>query len=478
MLVPVIISGGAGTRLWPVSREARPKPFMQVQGGVTLLQSTLLRSAAAAQGGGILMVTNRDYYFQSKEQLEAVQASMGGAQVTFLLEPVGRNTTAAIAMSALQVQESHGPEALMLVLPADHLIADEAAFKRVVDTAAEAARDGDFLTFGIIPTGPETGYGYIECPGPCRQGVVTPIQRFVEKPDFDRAQAFVAAGNYLWNSGMFCFRADAVLAAVAEYAPEIHARVVESWRLSRSAPRKEADALYIETQVFPHTPAISIDYTVMERSPNVKVIPSEIGWSDIGSWRSISELVAPDAQGNKVVGEAVLVDTGNTYVQGDRRIIAAVGVENLIVVDTPDALLVGHRDKMQLVKDVVDRLKIDGHESARLHRTVHRPWGTYTVLEEGRHYKMKRILVKPGASLSLQMHKHRSEHWVVVDGIADVVNGEQMLTLHKDQSTYIPAGHRHRLSNPGESDLLLIEVQTGEYLGEDDIVRFEDKYGR
>jgi mannose-1-phosphate guanylyltransferase / mannose-6-phosphate isomerase len=478
MLVPVIISGGAGTRLWPVSREARPKPFMQVKGGVTLLQSTLLRSAAASEGGGIVMVTNRDYYFQSKEQLEAVQAAMGGAGVSFLLEPVGRNTAAAITMSALLVQESYGPGALMLVLPADHLIENEAAFKRVIATAAQAARGGDFLTFGVIPTCPETGYGYIECAGPYRQGEVSAVRRFEEKPELERAQAFVAAGNYLWNSGMFCFRADAILGAVAKHAPEIHARGSESWRLTRAAPRKEADAIYIETEVFPHVPAISIDYAVMERAPNVKVIPSEIGWSDIGSWRSISELVAPDAQGNKVVGEAVLVDTGNTYVQGERRIIAAVGVENLIVVDTPDALLVGHRDKMQLVKEVVDRLRIDGHESARLHRTVHRPWGTYTVLEEGRYYKMKRILVKPGASLSLQMHKHRSEHWVVVDGVAEVVNGEQILTLQKDQSTYIPAGHKHRLSNPGESDLMIIEVQTGGYLGEDDIVRFEDKYGR
>ncbi len=478
MLVPVIISGGAGTRLWPVSREARPKPFMQVKGGVTLLQSTWLRSAAVAQGGGIITVTNRDYYFQSKEQLEAVQGRMGGTRVSFLLEPVGRNTTAAIAMSALQAQESHGPEALMLVLPADHLIEDEPAFKQVVAAAVEAARGGDFVTFGIIPASPETGYGYIECAGPCKQGRVSAVRRFVEKPDLERAESFLAAGNYLWNSGMFCFRADAILAAIGEYAPEIHARCGESWRLTRSSGKREADALYIESEVFPHVPAISIDYAVMERASNVKVIPSEIGWSDIGSWRSISELVAPDAQGNKVVGEAVLVETGNTYVQGDRRIIAAVGVENLIVVDTPDALLVGHRDKMQLVKDVVERLRIDGHESAKLHRTVHRPWGTYTVLEEGRHYKMKRILVKPGASLSLQVHKHRSEHWVVVEGEAEVVNGDRTLMLRKDQSTYIPAGHKHRLSNPGGSDLMIIEVQTGEYLGEDDIVRFEDKYGR
>ena len=479
MIVPVIISGGAGTRLWPVSREARPKPFMQVKGGVTLLQSTLLRSAAVADpAAGIIVVTNREYYFQSQEQLEQVQKDMRGARVSFLLEPVGRNTTAAVVMSALLAQERHGAEAMLLVLPADHLIEDEAAFTRVVATAARAAAGGDFLTFGIIPTSPETGYGYIECGGAWRAGVVSDVKRFVEKPDLARAQAFVASGSHLWNSGMFCFRADAILAAVARYSPDIHARCLESWRLTRAAAIPGSDATYIEADAFSHVPGISIDYAVMERASNVKVIPSEIGWSDIGSWRSISELLAPDAQGNKVVGEAVLVETGNTYVQGDRRVIAAVGVENLIVVDTPDALLVGHRDKMQLVKDVVEKLKIDGHESARMHRTVHRPWGTYTVLEEAPHYKMKRIVVKPGAALSLQMHKHRSEHWVVVDGVAEVVNGEQTLRLEKDQSTYIPAGHKHRLSNPGDRELLLIEVQTGEYLGEDDIVRFEDKYGR
>ncbi|MGE5625986.1 MAG: mannose-1-phosphate guanylyltransferase/mannose-6-phosphate isomerase [Bacillota bacterium] len=477
MMVPVIISGGAGTRLWPVSREARPKPFMQVKGGLTLLQSTLLRAAAVPGTEEILLVTNRDYHFQSGEQLEGLAGKLGRVRTAFLLEPVGRNTAAAVAMSAFMAAERLGPETLLLVLPADHLVQDVPAFVKAVETAVPAARTGAFVTFGIVPTAPETGYGYIECAGRWRQGAVSDVKRFVEKPDFEKAKGFLAAGNYLWNSGMFCFRADAILKAIERYVPEIHRKTRESWEASLAAAKDPA-AVQIENTVFPTVPAISIDYAVMEKADNVKVIPSEFGWSDIGSWRSISELVPPDERGNKVVGEAVLVDTGNTYVQGEGRMIAAVGVDNLIVVDTPDALLVGHRDKMQLVKDVVDKLKMDGHESAKWHRTVHRPWGTYTVLEEGPHYKMKRIVVKPGASLSLQMHKHRSEHWVVVSGTAEVVNGETILRLEHDQSTYIPAGHKHRLSNPGAEDLMIIEVQTGSYLGEDDIVRFDDKYGR
>ena len=478
MLVPVIISGGAGTRLWPVSREARPKPFMKVKDGLTLLQSTLLRSAAVAGGAPILVVTNGDHYFQSCEQLEAVRTRLGRSLVSFLLEPVGRNTTAAIAMSAFAARDRHGPDTVLLALPADHLVGDLAAFERAVATALPSAARGDFVTFGIVPTGPETGYGYIECTGAWKQGAVAGVKRFVEKPDFERAKAFVASGNHLWNSGMFCFRADAILAGVERHAPEIFDRVRESWRLSQAAAPSKTDALRIEPAVFAKVPAISIDYAVMEKADNVKVIPSDFGWSDIGSWRSISELVPPDGQGNKVVGEAVLVEASNTYIQGEDRVIAAVGVENLIVVDTPDALLVGHRDKMQLVKDVVEKLRIDGHESAKWHRTVHRPWGTYTVLGQGPHYKMKSIMVKPGASLSLQMHRHRSEHWVVIAGTAEVVNGDSTLTLQKDQSTYIPAGHKHRLSNPGGEDLVIIEVQTGDYLEEDDIVRFDDAYGR
>lgn len=478
MLVPVIISGGVGTRLWPVSREARPKSFMQIKGGLTLLQSTFMRAAAIPESKWIVTVTNREYYFQSKEQLEAISSRMNNAEVSFILEPVGRNTAAAIAMSALMVREKYGPETALLILPADHLITDETAFLKVVETACGAASRGSFVTFGIMPSLPELGYGYIECLDVCKSGELSDVKRFVEKPDYERAKAFSEAGNYLWNSGMFCFRVDVILDGIRKHAPEIFEKTCESWNITSDDPSNKQHATYIEKEVFPKIPNISIDYAVMEHVDDVKVVPNEIGWSDIDSWRSMSELIAPDPHGNKLVGDAVLVETTNTYIQSDRRVIAVIGVDNLVVVDTPDALLVGHGDKMQLVKDVVDRLKMNNHEAVKWHRTVYRPWGTYTVLEDGQHYKIKRIMVKPWASLSLQMHKHRSEHWVVISGTAEIVNGGESFRLQQDQSTFIPAGNKHRLGNPGDEDLLLIEVQTGDYLGEDDIVRFEDKYGR
>lgn len=478
MMLPVIISGGSGTRLWPVSREARPKPFMKVKDGATLLQSTLSRSAALPGVSDIVIVTNRDHHFQSREQIEAMGGSLGKAKVSFLLEPLGRNTTAAIAMAAFLAAERHGGDTLLLVLPADHLVEDRQAFAKAVAAAVPEAARGNFVTFGIVPTGPETGYGYIQCAGTFVQDQAGEVKRFVEKPDLERARGFLASGDHLWNSGMFCFRADAILAAIQRFAPDIYAKTQESWKRSAAAA-KDPSAVAIESEVFVQTPSISIDYAVMEKADNVKVVPSAFGWSDIGSWRSISELAEPDAQGNKVIGEAVLVDSANNYVQGEGgRMIAAVGVRDLVIVDTPDALLVGHRDHTQSVKDVVDQLRKSGHESAKLHRTVYRPWGTYTVVEEGPHYKMKRIVVKPRASLSLQSHQHRSEHWVVISGLAEIVNGEQTLRLEHDQSTYIPAGHKHRLSNPGDEDLVIIEVQTGAYLGEDDILRFDDIYGR
>jgi mannose-1-phosphate guanylyltransferase len=477
MILPVIISGGAGTRLWPVSREARPKPFMRMQDGMSLLQSTLARCIALPGTAEVAVVTNRDHHFQSQEQLEGMPAVLDGARVSFLLEPQGRNTAAAIAMSAWMAAERHGGDTVLLVLPADHLVKDRKAFVDAVAVAAPEAAKGHLVTFGIVPTGPETGYGYIQCAGAWKQGVAGAVKRFVEKPDLERAKAFVASGDYLWNSGMFCFRADAILKALEKHAPDIHAKTREAWRLSAAAA-KDPRAVQFEAAAFAAVPSISIDYAVMEKADNVKVVPSDFRWSDIGSWRSISELTEPDAQGNRVTGQAILVDSRDNYVQCGDRLVAAVGVQDLIVVDTPDAVLIVHRDRTQDVKQVVDRLKQGGHESAKLHRTVHRPWGTYTVLEEGPHYKMKRIVVKPRASLSLQMHKHRSEHWVVIEGTAEIVNGDETFRLEHDQSTYIPAGHKHRLSNPGDTDLAIIEVQTGSYLGEDDIVRFDDIYGR
>ncbi len=478
VIVPVILSGGAGTRLWPVSREAHPKPFMRLQSGESLLQATFLRAAGLHDARQTLVVTNREYYFKTKDELDAVAKQAGSPDVAFLLEPVGRNTAPAVALAARHVRELAGDDAVMLVMPSDHVIADAKAFGIAVAAAVNAAGKGRLVTFGIVPTAPETGYGYIEAGAPLDGGPAREVARFIEKPDFPKAEKFIEQGGFFWNSGIFCFRVRDILDAFEKYASDVDASVEKSWAASRETASNDLHTMHVDAETFQKASNISIDYAVMERAGNVAVVPGDFGWSDVGSWRSFADMVAADDLGNKVVGDAVLVDANRNYVHTDGRLVAVVGVDDLVVVDTPDALLIGHREKTQKVKDVVEQLRLRDHESARLHRTVHRPWGTYTVLEEGKDFKMKRIVVKPGATLSLQMHHHRSEHWVIVQGKAEVVNGDKVLQLEKDQSTYIPATHRHRISNPGETDLVFIEVQTGDYLGEDDIVRFEDKYGR
>ncbi|MGE0312620.1 MAG: mannose-1-phosphate guanylyltransferase/mannose-6-phosphate isomerase [Lautropia sp.] len=483
MLIPVILSGGAGTRLWPVSREGHPKPFMRLADGQTLIGKTYARAARLADPGTILTVTNLDYYFLSKD--EFTSAKLGDARrASYLLEPAGRNTAPAIALAACAIAEEFGRDAMMLVLAADHLIQDQAAFDAAVAAATRLAAQGLLTTFGIVPTAPETGFGYIEA-GAAIGGADDgrKVVRFVEKPDLARAREFVAAGNFLWNSGMFCFKAGVVLDQIKQHAPDVYKASLACWAAmgpgGANAARGPADAMReIPAEAFGQVPNISIDYAVMERSDRVAVVPGDFGWSDIGSWDAVAKLAAPDANNNRAVGHAIFVDSANTYVQSDERLVAAVGVSDLLVIDTPDALLIADPAKSQEVKQVVAKLKADGHEAYKLHRTVARPWGTYTILGEGAAYKIKRIEVKPGASLSLQMHHHRSEHWIVVRGMARVVNGEQEIFVKTNESTYIPAGHKHRLENPGVLDLVMIEVQSGEYLGEDDIVRYQDVYGR
>jgi mannose-1-phosphate guanylyltransferase len=475
MLIPVILSGGAGTRLWPVSREGHPKPFMKLADGQSLLLKTYLRAANVAQGGEIITVTNRDYFFMSKDEL--ARARLGDSRPgVFLLEPVGRNTAPAVAMAALHVAEKYGRDAKLLVLAADHLIKDQPAFAKAVTDAAGLAAQDYLVTFGIVPDAPETGFGYIEAGEAIGAGRA--VQRFVEKPSQDKAREYVAAGNFFWNSGMFCFKAGAVLDELAAHAPDVLKACEACWSEMKQQAGDTGSMLEIPAEAFGEVPGISVDYAIMERSARVAVVPADIGWSDIGSWSAIRDLAQPDADNNRAVGEAIFVETQNTYVQSEDRLVAAVGLDNLMIIDTADALLVAHPDKAQEVKQVVARLKQRDHDAYKLHRTVARPWGTYTVLEEGPRFKIKRIEVKPGGSLSLQMHHHRSEHWIVVSGMARVVNGDQEIFVATNESTYIPAGHQHRLENPGLMDLVMIEVQSGEYLGEDDIVRFQDVYGR
>ncbi len=475
-LVPVILSGGVGSRLWPVSREAHPKPFMTLPGGQNLIQKTFLRASRLPGVSQVMTVTNRELLFKTEDEYRTVNQS-GHAQ-SYILEPFGRNTAAAVAMAALQLQKAQGDDAQMLVLAADHLIQDEQAFARAVATAQQLAAEGWLVTFGIQPQYPETGFGYIEASHICGESGGLTVARFVEKPDLKTAEGYIAAGNYFWNSGMFCFRVGTVLAELHQHAPEVLEVAQQTLAASRLATSGADSWLTLDTEQFAKAPDISIDYALMERSSKVATVPCDIGWNDIGSWNAVSELTSVDQDGNRFEGEVLAHGASNNYVNSEGRLTALVGVKDLLVIDTPDAVLVAHKDHAQDVKHIVGQLKAQSHTAHLLHQTVHRPWGTYTTLENGERFKIKRIVVKPGASLSLQMHHHRSEHWIVVSGMAVVVNDNQELMLNTNESTFIRAGHKHRLKNPGVIDLVLIEVQSGDYLGEDDIVRFEDNYGR
>ena len=468
-LLPTILCGGAGARLWPLSRELHPKPFIRLADGQSLLHKAFLRGAGLPGVDEVLTITNRDLLFKTKDEYQEVNARH--LRTSFVLEPFGRGTAAAVAAAALNAAAASGRDTVLLIFPADHLISDLDAFERAAAEAVELAKSGSLVAFGVRPEQPETGYGYIEAEG-------NRVLRFVEKPSLEAAKSYLASGRFLWNSGMFCFAAGTVIDEMAQHCPRILESVRGCIERSRAASGEGYAQLELEPESFAKVPEDSIDYALMEKSRNIAVVPCSIGWSDIGSWSAIGELAPADGQANRIEGEAVLVDVAGCYIRSPDRVVGAVGLRDLVIVDTPDALLVADKSRAQDVKQVFAQLKAKGHEAHKLHRTVHRPWGTYTVLEEGAGFKIKRIEVKPGASLSLQMHHHRSEHWVVVAGEASVVNGEDALVIATNESTFIPAGNKHRLANRTQEPLVMIEVQSGAYLGEDDIVRFDDQYGR
>lgn len=468
-IVPVVLSGGAGSRLWPVSRVARPKPFLKLNDGLSLLQHAIKRAEAIPGTSELVIVTNRELLFSTADELNDLK--LGAGRRSFILEPEARNTAPAIASAATYVSEALGSDSVLCVFPADHCVQDQDKFVDAVQAAVGLAQTGRIVTFGIRPSRPDTGFGYIESDG-------ATVVRFVEKPDQETARRFFASERFLWNSGMFCFRADTILDAMKTHCPDILEPVRDSVRAARRGNNEDYAYTELDPDHFAHATNLSIDYAVMEKANDIAVVGADFGWNDVGSWNALAELTQANADGNRTHGNVTTISTKNSYISADDRLIGTVGVNNLVVVDTADALLVADRDQVQDVKTLFETLKVNGSEIHKLHRTVHRPWGTYTVLEEGDRFKIKRVEVKPGGRLSLQMHHHRSEHWVVVRGTAKVVNGEDEMVLTTNQSTYIPCGNKHRLENPGVMRLVLIEVQSGDYLGEDDIVRFEDIYGR
>ena len=478
MLVPVILSGGSGTRLWPLSRELYPKQLLPLVNDRTMLQDTALRLVGLAGVAAPVVVCNEQQRFMVAEQLRQVDAH----PQAIVLEPVGRNTAPAVAIAAMAAISSEVPgtegteggddDPLLLVLPADHVIRDVSAFQSAVVRAMPAARAGQLVTFGVVPTHAETGYGYIrkgKGPGP-----VVPVAEFVEKPDAGRAAQFLASGEYLWNSGMFLFSARRYLDELARHAPAMR----EACGRAFSGARSDLDFTRLPADVFAECPSDSIDYAVMEKTDAAAVIPLAAGWSDVGSWASLKDALPGDERHNVHHGDVVSIDTDNCLLFSSSRLVAAVGLKDHVVVETKDAVLVAPRDRVQDVKLLVNRLKKLGRDEPSLHREVFRPWGSYDSVDAGERFQVKRLSVKPGASMSLQLHHHRAEHWIVVSGTARITRGAEIFLLSENESTYIPVGTKHRIENPGKVPLHMIEVQSGSYLGEDDIVRFEDVYGR
>lgn len=459
----VILAGGSGTRLWPLSREQLPKQFLSIDGGHTLLEATVNRLQPLVTPDKVLIVTKKDY-----AQGEAYHAL---SQYQTLLEPEGRNTAPAIALAAAWLSR-FGDDPVMVVLPADHVIKDPARFQSSLAQAVAAAANGKLVTFGIKPNRPDTGFGYIES-GAVQGDNVFAVSRFAEKPDLKTAEWFLANGHYYWNSGMFVWRASAILREISTHLPEV-AAVLDVIRSEWSSGNPAA----VIAEYFARMPSISIDYGVLEKSDNVVLIPCDIGWSDVGSWDAVHEVSEKDAAGNATQGNIIALDCHNTLIQSNKRLVAAIGVDELNIIETADAVLITKRGESQRVREVVDVLKRNNAQEHVAHLTVRRPWGSYTVLENSADFKMKRITVNPGHSLSMQRHMHRSEHWIVVAGTATVTRDQEVIAVAKNQSTYIPIGAKHRLENRGKIQLEIIEVQVGEYLEEDDIERFDDEYGR
>jgi mannose-1-phosphate guanylyltransferase/mannose-6-phosphate isomerase len=465
MITPVVLSGGSGTRLWPVSRELYPKQLLPLVGERTMLQETLLRLTGLGSNAAIV-ICNEAHRFLVAEQLRQIDL----APEAIILEPVGRNTAPAIALAALQA----APDALLLVLPADHVIRDVPAFQAAISAALPAAASGKLVTFGIVPTAAETGYGYIKQAAGEPLAAAFPIERFIEKPDLERAESFLKEGGYYWNSGMFLFRAERYLQELERHAPDILAAA----RQSLAGSQIDLDFVRLDKASFEACRSDSIDYAVMEKTKDAVVVPLAAGWSDVGSWSALHAALPADLHGNVTRGDVMVEDSTGCYFHSESRLVSAVGLKDHVVIETKDAVLVAPKDRVQDVKKLVARLKADGRDEHSLHREVYRPWGSYDSIDNGSRFQVKRLSIKPGAQLSLQLHHHRAEHWIVVSGTARITLGEKVFLLQENQSTYIPIGERHRIENPGKVPLHIIEVQSGSYLGEDDIVRFEDRYGR
>ncbi len=475
-VVPVVMAGGSGTRLWPLSRAAFPKQFLVLTADNRSLYQQAIARLLAVAGDGVevhapLTVANDEHRFMVLDQLRELGIDPGH----LILEPAGRNTAPAMTLAALRAG-ADGADPVLIVTPADHVIPDVAAFARTMRQAVRAAAAGAIAILGIAPERPETGYGYIQSDD-AGDGLPR-VRRFVEKPDLATAERYLAEGGYHWNSGMFVVRASVWLAALERFRPDI----LEATRAAWSMRRQDERFLRPDAGAFAAVPAESIDFAVMEHCPGsgteLVMASLDAGWSDLGAWDAVWQVAPKDAAGNAALGDALVADSRNTLVHATSRLVSLVGVDNLMVIETPDAVLVADRERSQDVRKIVAALEAQGRGEKNLHRKVHRPWGWYDSIDSGPRFQVKRIMVKPGASLSLQMHHHRAEHWIVVSGTAEVVNGDQLLTLTENQSTYIPLGCKHRLSNSGKVPLEIIEVQSGSYLGEDDIVRFEDHYGR